>query len=559
MGSHGTGNGRVDARRWTAVIAVVVAAAALRFAGLDYALPHVSEPDPILIQQAICIERGDGETPSMYPLFLSRLLAWLPGEMAPARVDGGELGDYLEAAARPHVLARRLIALLALISIPATFLFASKFVSFGPAMLASALTATSLLHVVFSRQARPHGAVGALMLLGVIAAMWLVRSGRAASILTAGVTAALAVATLHSGAAILPALLVAVVLHLRRRSDRGRVACLLALPAIMAATIVVSYPFAFKDDGVFAGRTLLSAASFDGGGLPRITRYLWSYDPVLLIGAVAGVLVFSISIMRSRRDPSSRGVSSVDELLVAAAFAVPYLIAIAVYRHSWQRFLLPVLPIFATMTAYAVATITARFGRWRSHALLVVSMSLLAYPTWRAVGYVGAQCRPDPAELAAAWVLDHADPRRDKVAVGATVSLPLLCDQKTLRDSPFYLDDPLRGLLRRVAEYPPHRLTYRMPRMIVPRGRRKDRDMLLDLTQGRAFLDRERPAFAVVSVPSGQLARRDRGRDAVRAGGGELVVVFDGTERISRFGGNVGASTIEIYRLDRANSDVKRR
>src|SRR6185295_19693523 len=88
------------------------------------------------------------------------------------------------------------------LAIPAAYLLARRFLGRGPALLATAWVAVSLLSVWFSQQSRPHGPAAALALVAVLAAMRLQRCGTLGAYLTAGVASGLAIGALQSGVAV---------------------------------------------------------------------------------------------------------------------------------------------------------------------------------------------------------------------------------------------------------------------------------------------------------------------------------------------------------------------
>src|SRR5207247_822796 len=108
-----------------------------------------------------------------YPMLLTRVLAALPEAHVDANESstGGELlARSLSAAARPYVQGRVLVLLLSMLLVPLSYAVARRFLQRGPSLVAAFLVATSLLHALFSTQARPHGAHASLALLAVWAA-----------------------------------------------------------------------------------------------------------------------------------------------------------------------------------------------------------------------------------------------------------------------------------------------------------------------------------------------------------------------------------------------------
>ena len=162
------------------LVLVTLGALALRLTGLGFGLPQAHEPDLRYVVNLEWLREGidfdaSTELKQWYPLLVPRLTALAPA-VGPAPA-GAALEEHLAAAAAPVVQLRATVALLAALVVPATFLLARRFLASGWSLLAAALSATSLLHLVFSQQARPHGATATTFTLAVLGAMALRRRG----------------------------------------------------------------------------------------------------------------------------------------------------------------------------------------------------------------------------------------------------------------------------------------------------------------------------------------------------------------------------------------------
>jgi hypothetical protein len=187
-------------RRWlVGLAALVVLAAGLRLAGMDRLLPHLQEADANVVQQLEIHRRGRAGRDKLpiayhaYPTLLARALATLPEAEPDPRAPAGErLATSLAAASADFVRTRTAVAWLALLLVPLTWLLARRFLGGGPALLAAALVALSPLHLLFSQQARPHGAHASFALLAVVLALCMRARPGVASYLAAGAAAGLA-------------------------------------------------------------------------------------------------------------------------------------------------------------------------------------------------------------------------------------------------------------------------------------------------------------------------------------------------------------------------------
>lgn len=123
----------------------------MRTVGLDFFLPHLPEPDRQVAQQVILFERGvrtptDAAVMTKYPWLLARL-ASLGFEMPLAEESprGLPLEGHLARCAAVSLRVRAWSLLFGVLAVPLTWWLARRLLSPGPALLAAALAATSLL------------------------------------------------------------------------------------------------------------------------------------------------------------------------------------------------------------------------------------------------------------------------------------------------------------------------------------------------------------------------------------------------------------------------------
>jgi hypothetical protein len=342
---------------------------------------------------------------------------------------------------------------LSMLVVPLTWLFARRVLGSAWALLPAALVSTSLLHISFSAQERPHGTAASFMLLAVLASMRLRRKPSLPAFLLAGAAAGLAVAALHYGAFAVFALFGAGVLA--ARADRGRtlrvVAGLGLALLVVAAFFRWSYPFYFEpNSGLLrleqakgevalnlSGQPLL-LERFRGRGFPAMLSNLVSYDPLVLAAALAGG---AILVLRLRRgswraiDAGRRG-----DMLVAGSFLAPYLVVIGMYDESWERFLLAILPYLATAGGYGVRRIAeAAAARLRSstgRALVVPAISgcAPALALIPALSFARDRAAPDTLRCASSWIRENVAVE-DPIVVVPYVDLPMLDGDAAMADN----------------------------------------------------------------------------------------------------------------------------
>ncbi len=552
--------------------AATVGGAALRLTGLGVGLPFQSDPDAVIVQQALALERGAPRTGEnaispLYPHLLALSLVALPGAMIDWAPAEGSFAQHARAAARPHLLARRWLALLATLVLPGVYCLARRFLPPAWALFAVCLLATSLLHLMLSRQARPHGPLTAFSVWTLVSAVHLAKRPSSATIGACCLGAALTVGALHSGAAVMPAVALACLVAARRARARLRVACALPLAAALASYLWF-YPFA-SAQGVLASRRAMTVAAFDGSGFLSIARSAWAFDPTMSVLAVAGA-VYACAAARRRHARGERW-WTVDAALVAA-FALPYLAVLGSYYRTLHRFTLPLIPLGAVLgAAGAMALARGVAGSSRApllarHARLLVVGAALALPTAAATRWVWLSLTPNTADLAARWIEEHASPDAEVIAVSGGVHLPLPQDREGMATAPKFVRSPMQRYLEAHPASPCPGPTFRLRPLIPPAV---DGRLEMGEESVAVLLAELAPRYAVVSPPRHFAAVEDGSRAAVLTAGGERLARFEpypvradmGVPRYRR-GGPLGyqafafalrsplrGGPIEIYRL----------
>lgn len=124
-----------------------------------------------------------------------------------------------------------------------------------------------------------------------------------------------------------------------------------------------------------------------------------------------------------------------------ASFAVPYFVIVGLYDLSLERFVLPLLPICACLSAYGVGYLleraAARFAaasvaRRILPATAGILPALALVPAWQ-LGNV--RSAPDTFARAAACIEKNARPREDRIVIVPSLDLPLLHGEESLREN----------------------------------------------------------------------------------------------------------------------------
>jgi hypothetical protein len=419
---------------------VLVLAASVRVHGLRFGVPVRPEPDAFVVEHVTRVRAG-GAAPdrtfagAQYPSLLADLTLLLPApEDDPQRLARMELDLHLRNAALPYLQVRGVVAVLGLLVVPATYLVARAFLSGGWSVLAAAFAAGSLLLVNLGQTARPHAALAALTTLAVAAALRLRRDPGPASHVLAGVAAALALGCLHTGALALAPLAAALVLA--RADVRARRAGWTLVPLLLpllaapwfyrhiydpAVVVAGAGGAAHLDHEPITFRWWLAELwyHFDGNGLGRIARSLATWEPVLGALALCAAALALADLARGRLPERERRM----DLLVVAAFALPYAGLLAGFGKTYERFLTPLIPFLACAAAWLASRVWERAGARRG-LVLAASLAALGAAWLPALQLARLRARPDTLDEAARWIAEHARPG-ETVVLAPPVDLAL--------------------------------------------------------------------------------------------------------------------------------------
>ncbi|MFN0243249.1 MAG: ArnT family glycosyltransferase [Planctomycetota bacterium] len=439
-------------------IVLLALAATLRLGSVDFLLPHVSEPDGVVLTtQVELLETGAAHPErelnyGFYPLLVAGLTvaATSPGAVPP---PDAPLAEHLRAASDRHVRIRVVVALLSLLAVPATWLVARRLLGAGGAWIAAAFVSLSFLSLWFAQQARPHAAATSFACIAVLAALRLASHGRPIDYVACGLAAALAIGSLQSGLAVLVPCAAAFFL----RSERARVTSgwwSLATLAIVVASVPLFYPFLFaQSQGKDAAQLAVDASTlnlsghlvalglFNGAGFAKVYDALRGYEPWMsALGAAGIVLALAAAVGRRRDARATAGDRETDErearraLLVVLAYALPYLIAIGLYQRTYQRFALPLVPFLACAAAYAVLR-GASLLRLRSHvAFGAFALLCLAPQGAAALALARLRSAPDTCDRLADWMRAQTRASLGRVAILPTVDVPLVRSPRAMHE-----------------------------------------------------------------------------------------------------------------------------
>jgi 4-amino-4-deoxy-L-arabinose transferase-like glycosyltransferase len=371
--------------------AILLAAVALRVAGLAYGLPAVYNPDEVsILSRALAFAKGDLNPHNfLYPSFYFYLLfGWVGTYFVLARVVGTVASlqafqaQFFTDPTNIYLAARTLGVVCGAATVVAVFVLGRRLFGRAAGLCAAFFLAVAPVHVIDSHYVK-HDVAATLAIVAALVAVvsvYPLRPRRAGPWPAAVAGAACGVAlSIHYYAVFLALpLALAVMARYRAKSWRLAGARLAAAAAAMAAVFLLLSPFLLVDAGtawrdIVANREIVvdRARALEGGviaGAGRYLRLLW-LDAVGFPVAALSVLGAVMLAWRAWR-----------HAVILLAFPVVFLLFIGNTVPA-SRYLNPVIPFLALLGAYAVVRIAAITGervRWIAVLALAFGAALPA-------------------------------------------------------------------------------------------------------------------------------------------------------------------------------------
>jgi len=285
---------------------VILGAIAVRWVGIDFALPITALPDePHHVNLAVYFGSGDLNphifkypTLWMYTLFLSYgiiYLFWSGMGLYKTAIDFAHL--YVWDPTLFYLTARGLAGALGSASLIFVFLSSRRIHTATSGLISTFLLATCPLLVYFGHQAKADMLMMFLCSITVWLCIRYVQDGRARNILTAGLTMGLALSTQYTAALLAPIILLSTLL---RTKAKGTYYLLLFSHVLILIGFFIGTPYAFFDHQTFLTdiQDLISYGEGDwtvkkaklGLGIflifGQITSLAWIGLPLLILGGV---------------------------------------------------------------------------------------------------------------------------------------------------------------------------------------------------------------------------------------------------------------------------------
>ena len=400
------------------LICFILISLVLLTAGVKRDLPLTQEVDETpFIESAVRIAATADLNPDWFGKPGSTLIYPLAGiYRAHHAIVGGDTGIQASLESDPedfYLTGRFLVIFYTVAAIPFVYLVGRRAFGERVALIGAALSALYPLAVAHAQMVRSDSAA---MFFGVLA-LWLCLRVYSRPTLSnqiwAGLAIGLAISTRYFMIALMPVLLAANLLALRRDIDRGIVAASLAAGAglaMAAAMFAATTPYFLLDFKVAWANVAREARSTHLGadGLSPPENLLWYLRvviPSVITWPQAALMVVGVGLVFLRRHP---------EQLLLLGFALIFLAGISLSGLHWRRWIIPVLPVLALLVAYATAEVSGWLaGRLRANmvvpklAVILAVVAIAAWPGYQVVLQDIRHARDSTRILAQEWILEN--------------------------------------------------------------------------------------------------------------------------------------------------------
>lgn len=413
------------------LLLILLLALGLRIWGVPFGLPRVQHIDEgALIHSAFFMAAEHGRPavlvhgtvfPGIMALFsgsyflLGQALGWF--------ADTQEfLVSYIKDPTLMVLFGRLLNVFFAVLTVWFIYLVGKRLFNRRVGFLASAFLAVSTLHVMESHYVKPDVLTALVSLALLYVSYRISRKGQRMDYILAGVLFALGVSTKSSMALILPTILLAHLLYVRKQRKRK-----LALGVILDANsvrfllvsglvylvlnpyLVLDTMFYIREFERFHGTLVFDM----GDPHSPLWYYVFQHLPNGLGIGVWALAIFgaAIAIIRTRKYK--------DFLLVS--FPVVFLVSVNIWsRVHVQRYVMPIVPYLVLLAAFAFDFLLKKAGRLevarRAFFSTLVILVIIWQPLIRTLKFDWIITRPHTGVLSTDWIQEHI-PSGSRIAV----------------------------------------------------------------------------------------------------------------------------------------------
>lgn len=396
--------------RWTLAVAVVVGIAlALRLWGIKQGLPYAYNLDEYghFVPHAIGMFGHDlnpryFNNPPAYTYLLHFVYALFygggPGVAHALTVNPTEV----------YVIARAVAALLGAIAVWLLYLAGARLIDRRTALLAAALMAVAFLPVFYAHLALndvPTLAPETLSLFGIAGVL---RLGRPIDYVLAGVGLGLACATKYTaGIVLLPMLAAAAAQYVAPGGRRSAMVGVAVAAVCALAAFLIAHPYSLLDFSAFRqGLAHQSATADDASGKlgqhhTGIGYYLWTLTwGIGWVPAIAAA-VGAIALFFDERRLA----------LLLGPTPVLFLLFLGSQGRYFGRWLIPVLPLVALLSAYAMLIVADRLARrlpaLRPTLIALAAVALCGQAIVHSIHSGLVLSRADTRNTVRSWMVAH--------------------------------------------------------------------------------------------------------------------------------------------------------
>ncbi len=435
---------------WAALALILVAALVLRLDGLGFGLPALLDPDePIFVLTSLRLLRehtlnpgwfGHPGTTTIYALAVIEAATYgfwhLTGRFADPQA-------FAQAVyADPSLIfmpARIFILACGIATILLAYLIARRLFGERVALLTAMLLAVDPLHIRYSQIIRTDMHSTVFILLEILAAIAIARSGRRRDYLLAALCLGFACATKWPAAACAAAVASAALWRAYHHpAERRAIAVNLILyggASILA--LFVASPYLLLDyptvlDNLHGEERPFHLGATGYGFLGNLWWY--SRGPFFAALGAVGLVLAGIGYWLGARRSSAFGV-------IVIPVALAFLVLISAQALVWERWVVPLLPLMSIAAAVALdallRTMRSRLGPVLGGTAQLAAIGATLVPIALTGAAQARERATDTRRLATAWARSH-------IPAGSTVTIEHLAFD--VLDRPWHLLYPLGDL-----------------------------------------------------------------------------------------------------------------
>jgi len=407
---------------------ILAVATVLRLNGVAFGLPALNDPDePLFMMTALEMLRnqslnpgwfGHPATTTLYCLALISVGVGLIG-LATGRFASGDafVGALYADPGIVFLPARLFVVACGVACVLFIYLIGKRLGGPRLGLVAAAFLAVNAVHIEYSQIIRTDMHVSVFMLLCVLCAIDIARTGRLRSYLLAGICVGLACATKWPGAVVALSPIGAGLYRIYgdRRDARRQLVFLMAFGLAAIVSLFLASPYLLLDYPTvlrnLAGEARPLHPGATGGGF--FSNLVWYVTgPLATSLGIAGlVLAVTGAIWAPIRN----------RLLAFAVLpgAALFLIVICSQTLLWERWLVPLLPFVALLMAFALCGLADQMRIRLARPLKYIeplAVLLIAIPMVHTASLEATERNNDTRQMASAWVRAH-------VPSGSTVLL----------------------------------------------------------------------------------------------------------------------------------------